>query len=105
MPIPWAALLTHGPTIVAAAERLLAGTKAAKTAPKADVRTDITGGRLDALEQSAEASARLLQDIARQLQAIGVAQEAVARRTAAAVKLGVAATVLAAAAVVVALVW
>jgi hypothetical protein len=103
-PIPWGALLTHGPTLVAAAERLLAGTKTPQTA-KTALKTDNTDSRLGALEQSSEASARLLQEIAQQLQAIGIAQAAVARQTAAAIKLGIAAVVLAATAIVVAALW
>src|SRR5688572_19944779 len=99
--IPWAAILTHAPAIVAAAERLLARTGPNKIAEK----TPGTEARLERMEKASEESARLIQDIAQQLQALAVAQEAAAQRTRRAVIVGAVAVGLAVVAGVLAVVW
>jgi len=73
-PIPWAAILTHGPAIVAAAERLFANQS------KVDVRHQSIQARLDQLEKASVESARLLQELAQQVQALTVAQQETARK-------------------------
>jgi len=83
-PIPWAAILTHGPAIVAAAKRLVA------TDPKAQsIET-----RLDQLEQGSMDSARLFQEIAQQVQALTIAQGQTARMARIAIGLGATALVI-----------
>src|SRR5687767_820738 len=100
--IPWAAILTHAPALVSAAERLLA-----RSGPKQSTERATQGveARLERLEKGSEESARLIQDIAQQLQAIVVAQEVAARRTRLAVRVGAVAVGLAVLAAVLALVW
>jgi hypothetical protein len=99
--IPWAAILTHAPAIVSAAERLLARTGPTKSIDKAQG----IEARLERLEKGSAESARLIQDIAQQLQAIAVAQEAAAQRTRVAVIVGAVAAGLAVVAGVLAVVW
>ena len=84
--IPWSAILTHGPALVAAATRLMAG-------PAVDKNPTIEG-RVDQLEKSSTESARLLQEIAQQVQALAIAQEQTARRARIALALGVTAVVI-----------
>jgi hypothetical protein len=84
--IPWSTILTHGPALVAAATRLMAG-------PGVDKNPTIEG-RFDQLEKSSTESARLLQEVAQQVQALAIAQEQTARRARVGVTLGVAAAVI-----------
>jgi hypothetical protein len=86
--IPWTAILTHGPAIVAAAKQLLAtaGTTSA---------TQNLEARLQQLEKTSMESARLLEDIAQQIQALTIAQAQTARRAQIAVALGAAAVIMA----------
>jgi uncharacterized ferredoxin-like protein len=101
-PIPWTALLMHGPALVAAAEKLLArNSGAAKTAPQ----TQGTDARLATLEQGAEESARLLQQIAQQLQSLSEAQAVATRRTTMAIRIATSGIVVAAVALAVAIIW
>ena len=100
-PIPWTAILTHGPAIVAAAERLLASTGSNTFAEK----TQGIEARLARLERASEESARLLQEIAQQIQAVAVAQEVTSQRARTALRLSAAAATLALFACVVAFVW
>jgi urease accessory protein UreF len=100
-PIPWAAILTHGPAIVSAAKRLLA-TSGANESHK---RHETIAARLDQLETASMESARLLQDIAEQVQALTTAQEETARRCRIAVALGVVATVIGIGVSIVIVVW
>jgi hypothetical protein len=74
-PIPWAAILTHGPTIVAAARSLLA-----TQSRKVDERNQTGDVRLDQLEKASVETARLLQEMAEQLQAVTAAQQELQRR-------------------------
>ena len=74
-PIPWGAILTHGPTIVAAARSLLA-----TQSRKVDERHQTIDGRLDQLEKASVETARLLQEMAEQLQAVTAAQQELQRR-------------------------
>ena len=74
-PIPWAAILTHGPAIVSAARTLLAA-----QARKVDERHQTVDGRLDRLEKASVETARLLQEMAEQLQAITAAEQELQRR-------------------------
>jgi hypothetical protein len=74
-PIPWAAILTHGPAIVSAARALLAA-----QSRKVDERHQTIDGRLDQLEKASVETARLLQEMAEQLQAVTAAQQELQRR-------------------------
>lgn len=74
-PIPWAAILTHGPAIVSAARSLLAN-----QSRKFDERNQSVDARIEQLEKASVESARLLQEMAEQLQAITLAQREVQRR-------------------------
>jgi electron transfer flavoprotein alpha/beta subunit len=82
--IPWAAIPTHGPAIVAAAKHLLG------TAGKSDEKNQSIEARLDQLEKGSMESARLLQEIAQQIQALTMAQEQTARKARIALAVGVA---------------
>lgn len=90
--IPWAAILRHGPMILAAAETLLARTRSSRTGGK----TPDSEERLSKLEQSSKESAQLLHDIAEQVNALTAVQKSTAKRAQVAVVLGIAAVVLAA---------
>ena len=89
--IPWSAILRHAPTILAAADALLARTRASSTAGQ----TKNSEARLVDLEEGARASAQLTQDMAQQIQALTVAHDITARRARVAVGLSIAAAVLA----------
>ena len=89
-PIPWGAILTHGPALVSAARSLLA-TQSTKT----NERNRSIEARLDQLEKASIESARLLEELAEQLQALTLAQQEMQRRLRIAVIVGVAAAVLA----------
>lgn len=95
-PIPWTTILTHAPAIVRAAKGLLAG------APDKKQALDT---RLDQLENTSLASARLLDDIAQQFQALAMAQEQTARRARIALTLGVVAIVIGIGAGLLAVMW
>lgn len=95
-PIPWAAILTHAPAIVAAAQRLFVTTQPNKT----DQRQQNIEARLDRLETASADSARLLQEMAEQLQRLTTAQEDTRRRVRRALILGGLATALGAVALV-----
>ena len=90
--IPWAALLRHGPMILAAADTLLARARSSKTEGK----TPDSAERLSKLEQSSNESAQLLHDIAKQVHALTAVQTSTAKRAQVAVVLGIAAVALAA---------
>jgi hypothetical protein len=98
--IPWSAILKHAPTILAAADALLARTRASSTGG----RTKGSEARLGDLEEGARASAQLAQDMAQQIQALAIAHDITARRARVAVGLSVAAAVLAMVAGILALV-
>jgi CHASE3 domain sensor protein len=89
-PIPWGAILTHGPALVSAARSLLAS-----QSTKAGERNRSLEARLDQLEKASIESARLLEELAEQLQALTLAQQEMQRRLRIAVIAGVAAAVLA----------
>jgi len=74
-PIPWGAILTHGPAIVSAARSLLAN-----QSRKFDERNQSVDVRIEHLEKASVESARLLQEMAEQLQALTLAQQEVQRR-------------------------
>ena len=86
-PIPWAAILTHGPAIVSAARALLAN-----QSRKFDERTQSVDTRLAQLEKASVESARLIQEMAEQLHALSLAQQEIQRR----LRLALIATVVAA---------
>lgn len=88
-PIPWAAILTHGPAIVSAARALLAA-----QSRKVDERHQTIDGRLDQLEKASVETARLLQEMAEQLQAVTAAQQELQRRLRVALIVGVVAAAL-----------
>lgn len=73
--IPWAAILKHAPAMLAAADALMARSRATGTKDKQG-----TDARLVSLEQRSSESAQLIQDIAQQIQALAAAQEVAARR-------------------------
>jgi hypothetical protein len=89
--IPWSAILRHAPTILAAADALLARTRASS----AGGQTRSIEARLGELEDGARASAQLAQDMAQQIQALTIAHDITARRARVAIWLSVAAAVLA----------
>ena len=97
-PIPWAAIVRYGPTLVASATRLLT------TADQNKLRqqNETMAARLDHLENSSVESARLLREIAEQTQVLATAQEQTARAYRTALLLSVAATVVAIAAIILA---
>ena len=74
-PIPWGAILTHGPAIVSAARTLLAN-----QSRKFDERNQSVDARIEGLEKASVESARLLQEMAEQLQALTLAQQEIQRR-------------------------
>ena len=74
-PIPWAAILTHGPTIVSAARSLLANQSS-----KINERHQSIEARLDQLEKTSVETARLIQEMAEQQQALTLAQQDLQRR-------------------------
>lgn len=98
-PIPWAAILTHGPAVLAAARTLLAtqSRKAAEPTRSPDTR-------LEQLENASVETARLLQELAEQLQALTLAQQALHRKIRMALIAGVVAAALAIIAVVLVLI-
>lgn len=98
--IPWVAMLTHAPAILAAARAL----RARVGASDAGDRTRSIDVRLGELEDESRASAQLLQDMAQQINALALAHESTARRTRIAVGLAIAAIVLAGAGLILALV-
>ena len=97
-PIPWAAILTHGPTVLAAARSLLAN----QTRQARDQNQSVDA-QLDHLEKASVESARLLQEMAEQLQALTAAQQELQRRLRVAVIASAVAAALATGALVVAL--
>ena len=74
-PIPWGAILTHGPAIVSAARSLLAN-----QSRKFDERNQSVDVRIEHLEKASVESASLLQEMAEQLQALTLAQQEAQRR-------------------------
>ena len=99
MPIPWAAILTHGPAIVTAAKTLLA-----TQTKQAQQRQQSIDARLDQAEKASVEAARLLEEIAQQVQALTVAQAEAMRKLRVALALSIVATVLATAAVLLSIV-
>ena len=100
-PIPWTAILTHGPAIVGAAKRLLATTGTTTTRQE----NQTIDGRIDRLEKTSMESARLLGDIAQQVQALAIAQEQTARRVRIAMVLSVTAIIVGIGAGILVLAW
>ena len=95
--LPWAAILTHGPAVVAAAKRLVAGTDHSKN--------QSIEARLDQLEKGSMDSVRLFQEIVQQVQALTSAQEQTARRVRIAIGVGATALVLGIGASILAMIW
>ena len=100
-PMPWAAMLRYGPTLVASAARLLAAADSSKRREQDETIT----GRLDQLEIASAESARLLRDIAEQIQILAVAHEQTARKCRMAIVVAVAAAVVGVGEGIVAMVW
>ena len=75
MPLPWAAILTHGPAIVSAAQALLTN-----QTKRAQDRQQSIDTRLDQLEKASIESARLLQELAQQVQALTLAEQELQKR-------------------------
>jgi hypothetical protein len=97
--IPWAAILTHGPTLVAAARRLV---ETIGTNPPHD-KDPTMEARLDRLEKASLDSAQLLQQLAERVEVLAAAQVRSARLGRIVVATSAAAAVLAIVAVFVAL--
>src|SRR5688572_16552657 len=97
--IPWAAILKHAPTLIAAADSLLTRVRASD----AGDRTRSVDARLAELEDESRASAQLTQDMAQQINALTLAHESAARTARRGLALGVAALVMAIAAVILAI--
>ena len=95
--IPWAAIVAHGPAIVAAAKRILV--------PADDAKAQSNEARIAHLEKGSMDSARLFQEIAQQLEALTVAQQHTARKARIAIGLGVAALVVGIGAILVTMIW
>jgi len=89
-PMPWAAMLRYGPTLVASAARLLAAADSSKRGEQ----NETLAGRLDQLENASAESARLIREIAEQIHVLAAAQEEAARKFRIAILLAVAATVV-----------
>lgn len=100
-PIPWAAIVRFGPTLVASATRLLA----AADQNKLRQQNETMAARLEHLENASAESARLIREIAEQVQVLAAAQELTAHAYRTALLLSVAATVVAIGAIIVAVVW
>jgi hypothetical protein len=75
MPIPWGAILTHGPAIVSAARSLLANQSST-----VNERHRSLEARFEQLEKASIDSAHLLEQMAEQLQALTLAQQEMQRR-------------------------
>ena len=95
-PIPWAAILTHGPALVSAAEKLFLNQS------KVDKRHQSYEARLDQLKKTSTESARLIQELAQQVQALTEAQAESARRVRTAFVISSVAAILAVLAVILA---
>ena len=95
-PIPWAAILTHGPSVLSAARSLLA-----TQSNKVNERHRSLEVRLDELEKTSVESARLLQQMAEQLQALTLAQQDLQRRLRLVMIISIVAAVLAVGAMIV----
>ena len=89
-PIPWAALLTHGPAIVSAARSLL--TSQSNTVTD---RHKSLEARVEQLEKTSMETARLLPEMAEQLQALTLAEQELQRRLRLALIVSGAATIIA----------
>jgi hypothetical protein len=89
--IPWAAILTHGPTLVAAAKRLVEtmGTN------RVHDRNSTMEARLDQLEKASLDSAQLLQQLAERVEALAAAHVRAARRDRIIIAISVTAAVVA----------
>jgi hypothetical protein len=90
-PIPWGAILTHGPALVSAARSLLAS-----QSTKAHERNGSIEARLEQLEKASVDTARLVEQMAEQLQALTLAQQEAQRRLRTTLIVGVTAAVIAA---------
>ena len=97
-PIPWAAILTHGPSVLSAARSLLA-----TQSHKVNERHRSLEARVEQLEKTSVETARLLQDVAEQMQALTLAQQDLQRRLRVALIVGVVAAALAVGAMIVAI--
>ena len=98
-PIPWGAILRHGPVIVSAARSLLAS-----QSTKAHERNRSIEARIEQLEKASVETARLVEQMAEQLQALTLAQQEMQRRLRIALIVGVVAAVIAVGALVAVLV-
>jgi hypothetical protein len=98
--ISWTVILKHAPTILAAADALLARVKA----NDAGDRTRSVDARLAELEDESRASAQLMRNMAEQINALTLAQERATRSARRGLALASAALVLAIAAVILAIV-
>jgi hypothetical protein len=94
--IPWSVLVRHAPTLLAAADALLARRSGRTNA--AALESD---ERLRKLEQTADESAQLLHGLAAQVQALTEMQAKAAKQARIALGLAIVAVLLAAAAVLV----
>ena len=95
-PIPWAAILTHGPSILSAARSLFA-----TQSGKVNERHRSLEVRIDELEKTSVETARLLQQMAEQLQALTLAQQDLQRHLRLVLIISIVAAVLAVGAMIV----
>ena len=88
--IPWTTILSHLPTVLAAADALFIRAKTSG----ADAHTRSIEDRLEALEKNDRESAQLAQDMARQIQALAAVHDATVRRARLAVGVSVASVIV-----------
>ena len=89
--IPWTTILSHLPTVLAAADALFIRAKTSGT----DAHTRSIEERLAALEKNVRESAQLAHDMAQQIQALAAAHDASVRRVRVAVGVSIASVVCA----------
>ena len=100
--IPWGTLLRQAPTILAAADALLANSRRRAQPPAAATGDHALGQRLEQIEELQRTNADVVKQLADQVAALTAAAGVDAARTRLALTLGVAGVVLGAAAVLVA---
>lgn len=100
--IPWGMLLRQAPTILAAADALLASSRRRDQPPAASTGDPTLGERLDRLEELQRINADVVKQLADQVGALTAAAEVDGARTRLALTLGILGVVLGAAALLVA---
>jgi hypothetical protein len=80
MPFPWALILRQAPTLLTAAEALLASSRRGAAATPAAGDAQAVRQRIEALEAHQQANAELVKQLTEQVQALAQAAEAGARQ-------------------------